>query len=217
MMVLSQYRSMTTNYSNIAKLLSRHSLVLASGSPRRVYLLNEAGIRFRQVVPEINESNNHDWPPHEVATHLAIMKARAVRKELAANEIALGCDTIVILENRVLGKPSSKEDAFQMLSTLSGKKHVVCSAMSLLPFSGDSADGYELTDVFFNRVTPADISRYVNSGEPLDKAGAYGIQEGGVFLVDRIAGNIDNVIGLPRILLDKLALKLMEKKGFYGI
>jgi septum formation protein len=204
------------NYKNLHKLLEKYRLVLASGSPRRVKLLNEAGIGFRQVIPDIEESNSKDFKPYELATSLAEKKSRAVFKQTNDYEIILGCDTIVILNGNILGKPLSKEEAIKMLTDLTDNKHTVCSAIALMAPNGEEVSGYELTDVFFKQVSRREIVNYVDSGEPMDKAGAYGIQERGVFLVDRFDGNIDNVIGLPMALLDELAGRLEKKLKLYG-
>jgi septum formation protein len=162
-------------------------------------------------VPDIDEKNNDQLKPYELATHLAEKKAESIIGRAKVGDIILGCDTIVILDNKILGKPSSKIEAQQMLSLLAGRKHTVCSAIALRTVSGEPVSGHELTDVYFKNVSPIEIEKYVDTGEPLDKAGAYGIQDTGVFLVDRFVGNIDNIIGLPMTLLDKLAGKLGEK------
>ncbi len=190
---------------------------MASGSPRRVFLLQEAGIEFRQIIPDIHEDNNLHTEPYRLATILAEKKAEAVLDKISGDEIALGCDTIVILDGKILGKPVSPADAVDMLTQMSGRMHVVCSAVALMDKGRNLASGFELTDVYFNAVTERQIIDYVETGEPLDKAGSYGIQDLGVFLVDRIVGNIDNVIGLPLVLLDGIAGKMAEIKGFYGI
>lgn len=202
-------------YKNLQKLLTTYNLVLASGSPRRVRLLNEANISFRQIIPDIDEKNSKHLKPGELATFLAREKSNAVLEQARDNEFILGCDTIVILGEQILGKPSSRKDAVQMLQRLSGNRHTVCSAIALLVASGEIVSDLELTDVYFKAVSSEEIEEYVNTGEPLDKAGAYGIQDRGVFLVDRFAGNIDNVIGLPMALLDKLAGRLGEKMRLY--
>ncbi len=192
-------------YSNLSNLLRRYRLVLASGSPRRIGILRNCGVSFRQIIPDIDEGNNIDMNPTQLATLLSERKALAVKSMIFVDEIALGCDTIVILKGEVLGKPASPTQAFEMLTSLSGQMHTVCSAIALMNNRGKVVSGFELTDVYFRDVSPAEIDEYVKSGEPLDKAGAYGIQELGGFLVDRIVGNIDNVIGLPMTLLDRLA------------
>nr|MBN2277902.1 septum formation protein Maf [candidate division Zixibacteria bacterium] len=208
---------MIGKYKNLAHLLDHYCLVLASGSPRRIFLLDEIGITYRQIIPDIHEDNNAHIDPHELATLLALKKAQAILDRMGSDEIALGCDTLVVLEGHILGKPSSPDEAFRMLNRLSGQKHTVCSGVALVDRDGNEESAYELSDVYFRDVSPEAIRNYVATGEPLDKAGSYGIQEQGVFLVDRVIGNIDNVIGLPRDLLDNLAAKMAVKKGLYGI
>lgn len=208
---------MTKNYKNLNFLLNHYRLILASASPRRVYILNKAKIAFRQLIPDIKENIDFNINPHDPAVLLAGQKARAVLSQADADEIILGCDTIVIFDNRVLGKPATKAEAIDMLSILAGNRHTVCTAIALLSKNGLHVDGYELTDVFFNSVSHQEIVEYVNSGEPLDKAGAYGIQDKGVFLVDRVVGNIDNVIGLPMTLLENYAGKMSELKGLKSV
>ncbi|MCX6826833.1 MAG: Maf family protein [candidate division Zixibacteria bacterium] len=200
-----------TKFPNLDKLLERYRLTLASGSPRRVQLLREAGIKFRQIIPDIQEDNYAPIAPPQLAVILARRKAEAVRNNIETDEIALGCDTIVILNGNILGKPASSAKAMEMLQSLSGKRHIVCSAIALFNRHGQSVDGFELTDVYFHSISKQQIEWYISTGEPLDKAGAYGIQEQGGFLVDRIEGNVDNVIGLPMLLLDQLAEQIEVK------
>jgi len=191
--------------------------VLASGSPRRVDLLQKAGLEFRQFIPDIDETNSTDLQPHQLAEKLARDKAQAVAEKITEKEIILSGDTIVILQGRILGKPENKNDAFRMLTALSGNKHTVCTSVALCDNKKNCESGYELTDVYFKNTPAEAIRKYIDTGEPMDKAGAYGIQDRGVFLVDRVVGNIDNVIGLPLTLVDNLCRKLAEKKGLYEV
>ena len=192
-------------YSNLKKLAQRREIILGSASPRRLKLLGETGIDFQQIASEHKESNSQSGDPFDHALSLAEMKAMAVSSVADADKIVIGADTIVVLDNELFGKPEDANEARQILIRLSGKKHVVCTAVAIVSSNQLLASGYELTDVYFNLVTEYAIADYVKSGEPLDKAGAYGIQGKGGFLVDRIEGELDNVIGLPRSLLDKLA------------
>jgi len=203
-------------YNNLNKLIETHDLILASGSPRRVKLLTEAGIPFKQLVPLIKENGGNYSEPFDMASELALKKAEAVKNNLRANQIALGCDTIVVIENEVLGKPSGQDEAFEMLLKLSGNCHIVCTAVSLVSVRQKPVTGYELTSVYFNDIAPDKIREYIDSGEPLDKAGSYGIQGVGGFLVDRIEGNLDNVIGLPMSLLNKLAGQVLKNEEHDG-
>lgn len=197
------------NFKFLHQLSVQHKLVLGSSSPRRKQLLEELGLTFRIVKPEINEATPSELPPFEVAKMLAEKKAAVVATQCEPGEMVIGCDTIVVLNELVLGKPTDKAGAFETLTTLSGMKHVVCTAVAILPVGARAQSGYETTEVLFNRVTPEQIWEYIETGEPMDKAGAYGIQGMGRFLVDSIKGNLDNVIGLPRSLTDRLAKKIV--------
>lgn len=192
-------------YSNLHELATRHKLVLGSRSPRRVELLDELGIAFTQRIPDIHESIEHNEEPYHYALRLAQDKALEIGRVAPPDHIVLGCDTIVVLGDHLLEKPNDRQHAFEILRLLSGKQHVVCSSGAFVRRSSVLASGYELTKVFFNHVSDEQIESYINSGEPMDKAGAYGIQGMGSFLVDRIEGNLDTVVGLPRTLIERLA------------
>jgi septum formation protein len=192
-------------YPNLQALSQNYQLVLGSGSPRRVELLTEIGLPFTQSIPHIAEEASAAEEPYDYALRLAEEKGMAVSARFSSREIIIGCDTIVVLEHHLLEKPESEEDAFRILSLLSGNGHVVCTAVSFVHNSRVIRSGFELTKVFFNPLSPDRIREYIRSGEPMDKAGAYGIQGMGGFLVDRIDGNLDTVVGLPRTLLERLA------------
>ncbi len=190
---------------NLRLLAQRCKLILGSGSPRRLHLLREAGVAFEQVVPEIEEHSSSNEHPYEFAERLACEKALWVAEQVDPEAVVIGCDTVVVLDNRPLGKPVDESDALAILKSLSGRQHVVCTAVALAGAGKAVISGYELTKVYFNEVSESQITEYIRTGEPMDKAGAYGIQGMGAFLVDRIEGQLDNVIGLPRLLLDNLA------------
>ena len=198
-------------YKNLTRLAKTRRIVLGSASPRRVELLKETGIDFRQQISDFEEHNNDGGKPFELAQKLAEEKALAVARTLAEDELVIGADTVVVLDNTSIGKPTDQGDAVRILRMLSGKKHSVCTALALAEQNKIVISGYELTDVYFNEVSERRIVEYINSGEPMDKAGAYGIQGMGGFLVDRIEGELDNVIGLPRRLLERLAGEVCEK------
>jgi len=198
-------------YKNLTKLAIYRKIILGSASPRRLDLLKETGIEFRQQVSDFVEHNNDGGRPYEYAQKLAEEKALSVANTTSLMELVIGADTVVVLDNCVIGKPVNKDDAARILKRLSGNKHTVCSALALAEKKKIIASGYELTDVFFNRVTDEQIAQYIETGEPLDKAGAYGIQGMGGFLVDRIEGNLDTVVGLPRQLLERLAGEVCVK------
>lgn len=185
-------------------------MILGSGSPRRLQLLTELGVSFTTVIPEVKENRNPDEAPFEYARRLAKEKARWVANSIKDHAVVISCDTIVVQADGVLEKPDKPERAVEILSQLVGKKHTVCTAMALARSGEVVADDFELTEVYFHNVDADRLRAYVRSGEPMDKAGAYGIQGMGAFLVDRIDGNLDNVIGFPRCLLDKLAARILS-------
>jgi len=194
---------MTTD-AIIALALNRR-LVLGSRSPRRVELLAELGVVFRQAISEIDETQRLGEDPFRYAIRLAEYKALDVARLCDPDEIVIGGDTVVVLDGVILGKPSDRDDAIKTLLRLSGKRHTVCTALALADGTGVLCSGAEDTEVYFNQITSEQVERYVDTGEPMDKAGAYGIQGMGAFLVDRIEGNLDTVVGLPRTLLGTLA------------
>lgn len=201
-------------YRNIRALAGRREIVLGSGSPRRLKLLGEVGIKFKQITPQVSEEMNQFEEPFQFALRLAESKASRVAERVKPEQVVIGCDTIVVHENEVLGKPGNDSEARKTLRRLAGSSHLVCTALALSLQRKIVAKDYELTSVKFNDLTDQQIAEYVSSGEPLDKAGAYGIQGMGAFLVDSIEGSLDNVIGLPRNLLERLAGGLLEhEKG----
>lgn len=197
-------------YPKLIALSTQYQIVLGSGSPRRVELLTETGIPFRQSIPHIVEQAFPGEEPYPYALRLAEEKGLAVSARFSPQEIVIGCDTIVVLHQHLLEKPENEEDAFRILSLLSGNAHVVCSAVAFVNHHEVVRSGFELTRVFFNPLSPDRIREYIRSGEPMDKAGAYGIQGMGGFLVDRIDGNLDTVVGLPRTLLERLAGEVLH-------
>lgn len=187
--------------------------MLGSRSPRRVTLLRDLGVDFDQIIPDLEEQRLPGEPPFAYALRLALDKASWVMPRLADNQIAVTCDTIVVLGDCVLEKPVDENDALAILSTLSGRQHVVCTALALTSCTEILASGYDTTAVYFHSATTEQIRDYIATGEPMDKAGAYGIQGMGAFLVDRIEGNLDTVIGLPRTLLERLAGEVNSQLG----
>lgn len=177
--------------------------VLASASPRRVWLLKQLGIRFRQIVSGVCEENLPGKTPREKVRAAAAAKAESVAKT-RPNDLVIGCDTLVQLGNRCLGKPSGKKEALTMLKALNGRKHKVYSGLTLCFPDGQSLTAVETTRVEFRRMKDAELRWYVNSGEPMDKAGAYGIQGLGSFLVRGLAGCYYNVMGFPIALFGEL-------------
>ena len=169
-------------------------LILASQSPRRKELLGLFGIPFTVRVADIDETMDPAADPaHEVA-RVSRCKALAVSREEA--DVVIAADTIVVCQGKVLGKPHSKEEAVQMLSMLSGRDHQVMTGVTVL-CGEQEAVFTEITDLHFRQLTEKEILRYVQSGEPMDKAGAYGIQGGAALFCTRLVGDYYNVMGLP--------------------
>lgn len=181
------------------------SLVLASTSPRRRMLLTEAGIDFSVKAPMLAEERlNPDCELAEALEALALAKARSVAEKMP-QALVMGADTIVCKDGMVLGKPADAEEAARMLRMLSGEKHEVITAVALCcDETGAAATGHAVSEVCFKALSEEDIQAYIESGEPLDKAGAYGIQgEGGKF-VQALEGDYDNVVGLPMKLVKEM-------------
>lgn len=172
-------------------------IILASKSPRRQELLKEMGINFRIALKEVDESYPEHLPPHEVAVYIAEKKAQAFDESLNQDEIVLTADTIVCIDGKILGKPQGVEEAFEMLSLLSGKKHEVVTGVALLQ-NHQLHSFFELTEVYFSAISEDQIWHYIKTCKPFDKAGSYGIQEWpGLVAIERINGSYSNVVGLP--------------------
>lgn len=171
-------------------------LVLASQSPRRRHLLEQIGLPFTVDASSAEEEAGvAHLPPPEQARTLALIKARDVAAR-HPGDLVLGADTIVVLGDQVLNKPADAADAVRMLSRLQGRAHRVITGVALLG-AGQELVAHEITTVWIRPLTRTQIERYVNTGEPLDKAGAYGIQGRAAALVERIEGCYYNVVGLP--------------------
>ncbi len=195
MPLLTEFRFLEAG-QEIRKLLGARSLILASSSPRRQQILNEIGLKFKILSPALEENLNGSAPEVHV-TKYSLFKARAVAGQISAG-IILAADTVVVLGNEVMGKPGNKEEASLMLSKLSGQTHTVYTGVALINSESErEATGYQTTRVTFNQLSKAQIEEYLSSSEYQDKAGAYGIQGMGSFLVKEIKGDLDNVIGLP--------------------
>lgn len=178
-----------------------HKLILASASPRRRELLREADINFEVEPAVIDETPDPDETASNCAERLARLKAEAVAR-LHPGSWVLGADTIVTLDGKILGKPESHENAQQVLSFLSGRKHQVVTAFAFCRYHPDSKvihihSKVVSSDVSFRDLTQSEIEEYVSSGEPLDKAGAYAIQGGASRFVSSFQGSWSNIVGLP--------------------
>ena len=181
-------------------------LILASSSPRRRELLRNAGFEFEVVPSEADETYRKDESPSANAERIARLKAEAVARRLGtADAVVLAADTLVVVGDEVLGKPRSPEEARVMLEKLSGRAHEVISGVALANSSGNrSLVAHETTRVHFRPLSADEITLYVVSGEPRDKAGAYAIQGRASRFVTRIEGCYFNVMGLPVALVDSL-------------
>jgi septum formation protein len=182
-------------------------LVLASASPRRRALLEEAGLAFTIEPIDADEQRLAGEPPADYVMRLALVKARAAFARHAA-DLVLGADTTVALGNDILGKPVDDADARQMLERLSGRAHVVLTGVALV-WNGGERVAVERTVVSFKPLSDEDIAHYVATGEPRDKAGAYAIQGLAGRFVDRIDGSYSNVVGLPVAVV----LPLLAERG----
>jgi septum formation protein len=172
-------------------------LILASASPRRAELLKQVGIPFRQVISKVDEDLQDPADPEQHVRELSRRKAKDVAGRLDSG-IVLGADTIVVLDEHILGKPADQGEAVEMLRHLSGRTHRVYTGLTLIDAaSRGSVSHVEVTEVTFRALTEQEIAAYVATGEPLDKAGAYGIQGRGALLVSGIRGCYFNVVGLP--------------------
>lgn len=170
-------------------------IILASGSPRRKELLTIAGLEFKVIVADVDEIIPENAEPQDVVKSLALQKASAVAEKYP-DCVVIGADTVVVNDNAILGKPKSEADAIEMLSALSGRTHSVCTGVAII--CGNKVKSFcETTEVEFYNLTENEIISYVRTGEPMDKAGAYGIQGKGCVLVKRIVGDYFNVVGLP--------------------
>ena len=171
-------------------------LRLASGSPRRRALLRELGWEFEVCSPEVDESPLPGEAPECLCERLARLKAEAGAKGAGEDALVLAADTIVVIDGRVLGKPSDREEARGMLSLLQGREHHVMTGLALR-WRGHTLSGVERTAVHFRPLTEAEVAAYAATGEGDDKAGAYAIQGKGALLVSAIEGDYFNVVGLP--------------------
>ncbi len=179
-------------------------IILASHSPRRRELLERMGLAgFRVVSPDVDEHMEEDLPPAQLVCRLSQRKARAVREQVGDEGLIIAADTVVALDGAVLGKPADELAAFKMLSTLSGVRHQVYTGLTVLR-GGEEHTEYEVTDVSFRELTQGEIEDYIRTGEPMDKAGAYGIQGYGALFISGIQGDYYNVMGLPVCRLGQL-------------
>ncbi len=194
--------------SELKALLGDTPVILASGSPRRKEILSLAGIDCRVIVPNVDEDIPLVGSPRKHALSIALHKLAHVP---GAMGITVAADTIVVLDEKILGKPVDKADARRILRTLSGKKHYVVTALAIRDnASGRVVTNFAMSYVTFRPLSDDAIASYVDSGEPMDKAGAYGIQGMGELLVEELEGSLHNVIGFPIELFMRMIRELRQ-------
>ena len=179
-------------------------IVLASGSPRRRELLERIGItEFDVRVPEVEEYFPEGLTPQQVVEYISREKADAAAKLCAEDEIVITADTMVFLDEARLGKPVDEADALRMLTALQGRHHTVCTGVTVRR-GGRIVTESETTHVYFRPATEAELRAYIATGEPMDKAGSYGVQGKGSLLVEKLDGDFFNVMGLPVLRLSRM-------------
>lgn len=188
------------------------TLYLASKSPRRREILETMGMTFELVSGDCPEIVN-DWErPDQVVMSIALQKGLSAAKQFNQGELIISADTIVVSEGRILGKPRDREDAFKVLKDLSGKGHEVMTAFSIIEAGTfNKVVEYVVTEVTFKDYDDDFINWYLDSGEPFDKAGAYGIQAKGALMVEKIDGDYFNVVGFP---ISKIVDVLKERFNY---
>ena len=183
--------------------------ILASKSPRRREILSNVGMKFEICESNVDESGvPKELPPHIYVQELAMLKSTDVASKTAPDTLVIGADTVVVSDGKIIGKPSSFEEAYEMLSSFSGKCHSVVSGISVTDTNDmRTVTDYCITEVYFAEMTGDEISDYINTYKPYDKAGAYGIQEYAGVFVEKIDGDYYNVVGLPLSKLYQLLKK----------
>jgi len=169
---------------------------LASASPRRHEILAALGVRFTAAGVDIDETPYDDESAADMVVRLAIAKAAAARTGLQSSVPVIGADTVVVVDERVLGKPDSQDEGLEMLARLSGREHLVLTGVAL-DYKGEVKSATSATEVRFREISPDEAAAYWQIGEPQDKAGAYAVQGLGGIFVERISGSYSGVVGLP--------------------
>ena len=180
------------------------ALILASKSPRRQELLQRMGLTdFKILVPDADESFPDGLTPQQTVEYISRVKALAAKELVSASDIVITADTMVFLDEHRLGKPTDEADALRMLTALQGRSHTVCTGVTVM--QGDHIlTESEPTKVYFREASEAELRGYIATGDPMDKAGAYGVQSLGALLVERIDGDFFNVMGLPVLRLSRM-------------
>lgn len=191
-------------------------IILASSSPRRKEILENTNIKFNIVKSDIEEQISEGESPEQVAMRLAFEKCMDVALK-HEESLVIGADTIVVLDDMILGKPKDEQDAYYMLNKLSNSVHQVITGISLINLKGNKKIiDYVVSNVKFKDLSEEDIKDYIQTKESLDKAGSYGIQGYGALLVDEIQGDYFNIVGLPISRLSDLLKEHFSINLFYG-
>lgn len=194
--------------------MKKSKIFLASRSPRRAALLRQIGINF--IIKESNFSEAKEIlnPTVSIVKELVMKNAKGKALDVAREieeGIVLGVDTLVLCKNKILGKPKDKKTALWMLKFINGQKHKIFSGIALVKKVNDKTialSDYELSEVYMRKASDSELESYVKTGEPLDKAGGYGVQEKGAIFIERIEGDYYNIVGLPIIKLINLAKRM---------
>lgn len=188
----------------LATLSSTYHIILASGSPRRQQFFKDLGLKFEIRLKPVEEVYPEQLQHHEISDYLAILKASVFKDELKDNEVLVTSDTVVWHEGVSLAKPQDAQEAFDMISAMSGKSHEVITSVCFTTATSQKVVN-EITKVHFEHISTEEINYYIDNFKPFDKAGAYGIQEWiGYTKVSRIEGSYANVVGLPTHLVYKV-------------
>ena len=184
------------------------NIILKSQSPRRKELLSKMGYEFTVKVYDVEETLDNNKTPYENVLALGLKKA-SINKELDYGNILIGCDTIVVLDEKIFGKPKDEKDAYNMLKELSGKCHFVMSGLSVI-YKEKVYSLVEVSKVYFKELSDKDILDYIETKECFGKAGSYAIQGLGIRLIDHYEGSLNNIIGLPTEKLEKILGEINE-------
>lgn len=192
--------------------MSNPVLILASNSPRRRELLDQVGMSYELDPAHVDESVLPGEGPEEYVLRLAMAKAAETARRHGSG-LVLGADTVVVLDGDILGKPATYEEAVDMLTRLSGRAHKVMTGVALLDaLTGESASGVEVTEVRMCAIGKDEVEAYASTGEPMDKAGAYGIQGRAALFVEGVDGDFFNVVGLPLAKLNRMMKEFSRVK-----
>ena len=184
------------------------NVILASQSPRRRELMEKFNIPFSVRVADIDETMDDAKPPYDEVARVSRLKAEAIPHE--KEDVVIAADTIVVCDGKVLGKPADDEDAYRMLRLLSGRDHQVMTGLTVL-YGDQCVSCTEVTDLHFKELSETEIWKYIRTGDPKDKAGAYGIQSGAALFAEKLVGDYFNVVGLPVCKLGQILNSLIPQ------